>query len=162
MKVTIYADGACANNCASKENKASGAEEAPGAWAAVIIRDDKPGEILVSGKSSGTTTNNIMELRAVLAAIEHIQSKIPERAHIHVVTDSTYVAHNIIEGWVLRWEINGWKTTKRKPVANKEMWQEMLGYMRRFHITAEWVKGHAGHSQNEWCDARCSELLSRF
>ena len=93
------------------------------------------------------TTNNKMELMAAIAALEALERP----STITVVTDSTYVK-NGVTGWIFGWKKNGWKTASRKPVKNAELWQRLDAVAARHEVTWEWVKGHAGHPENERAD----------
>ena len=136
-KVTIYTDGACQKN------------PGPGGWAAVLEHKDKKMEISGSDKR---TTNNRMELLAVIKGLK----KLRYSCDVTIVTDSQYVMKGITE-WIDRWQKNGWKTKnwntqEEKDVKNKDLWQALLEETKKHTITWQWVKGHAGHPQNERCD----------
>jgi ribonuclease HI len=131
-KLKIYTDGACSGN------------PGPGGWGAIIIGDD--GEVELCGGES-ETTNNRMELLGPINALK----KIPEGAEIEIFTDSSYVK-NGITSWIKNWEKNGWKTSSKGAVKNKELWIELQNQIRRHEVTWRWVKGHAGDHYNERAD----------
>ena len=130
--VEIFTDGACRGN------------PGPGGWGVVFRYKGKERE-LCGGEAA--TTNNKMELTAVIRALEEL--KRPSR--VRVYTDSQYVQKGIQE-WIHGWKRNGWKTAAKEPVKNKELWLE-LDRLRSLHdIEWHWVKGHAGHPENERAD----------
>tara|TARA_Y200000002_G_C22654621_1_gene652907 strand:+ start:414 stop:851 length:438 start_codon:yes stop_codon:yes gene_type:complete len=132
-KINIYTDGACKGN------------PGPGGWGALIVLDDEQIE-LSGGKKE--TTNNQMELMAVIKSLEHFDNKIDAI----IYTDSKYVMDGITN-YIKRWKINGWKTASKKPVKNSELWKS-LDSLNSFHnIQWNWVKGHSGHPGNEKADA---------
>ena len=132
-KINIYTDGACKGN------------PGPGGWGALIVLEDEQIE-LSGGKKE--TTNNQMELMAVIKSLEHFDNKIDAI----IYTDSKYVMDGITD-YIKRWKINGWKTSSKKPVKNSELWKS-LDSLNSFHnIQWNWVKGHSGHPGNEKADA---------
>ena len=131
--VEIYADGACKGN------------PGPGGWG-VVLRTRGHEKELCGGEAQ--TTNNRMELTAViegLAALEH-------RSKVRVYTDSQYVQKGISE-WIHNWKRRGWRTADRKPVKNEDLWRKLDDIARGHHVEWHWVKGHAGHPENERADA---------
>ena len=130
--VEIYTDGACSGN------------PGPGGWGAILRYNGVEKEL--SG-AEAETTNNRMELMAAIVALETL--KRPCSVHLH--TDSKYVMHGITE-WMHNWKKNGWKTAAKKPVKNAELWQRLDEATKRHKIKWEWVKGHAGHAENERAD----------
>ncbi len=139
MNINIYTDGACSDN------------PGIGGWGVVIlIKDEKP--ILLNGGALNTT-NNRMELTAAIEALKYIEKK----SEINLFTDSKYVKDGIIS-WVKKWEINGWKTSNKKPVKNKDLWIELNNQINRHDLNWSWVKGHAGNKYNELAD----ELASKY
>jgi ribonuclease HI len=131
--VEIYTDGSCRGN------------PGPGGWGAILRFGDAEKEIF-GGEAA--TTNNKMELTAVIRALEALKQ--PSR--VRVYTDSQYVQKGIKE-WIHGWKRNGWKTSDKKDVKNKALWIE-LDELRKLHeIEWHWVKGHAGHPENERADA---------
>jgi len=131
--VEIYTDGACRGN------------PGPGGWGVVLRLNDREKE-LYGGESA--TTNNRMELTAVIRGLEAL--KRPSR--VRVYTDSQYVQKGISE-WIHGWKRNGWRTADKKEVKNKELWLELDELRKRHDIEWHWVKGHAGHPENERADA---------
>ena len=131
--ITIYTDGACSGN------------PGVGGWGVVIIEDNK-NEFFLNGGDKNTT-NNKMELTAAIKALKTFEKK----STITLITDSKYVKDGI-QSWIQNWKKNGWKTTAKKPVKNKELWIELDELIARHNITWEWVKGHAGNIHNEKAD----------
>jgi ribonuclease HI len=131
--VEIFTDGACRGN------------PGPGGWG-VVLRLNHLEKELYGGESA--TTNNRMELTAVIRGLEAL--KRPSR--VRVYTDSQYVQKGISE-WIHSWKRNGWRTADKKEVKNKELWLELDELRRRHDIEWHWVKGHAGHPENERADA---------
>ena len=136
-QVTIFTDGSCEGN------------PGPGGWAAILSSGVHHKEI--SG-GSPATTNNRMEL---LAAIEALAA-LKEPCHVELWTDSQYLRDGI-DRWVAGWKRNGWRTREKKPVKNEDLWRRLDALCVRHQIVWRWVKGHAGHAQNE----RCDELARR-
>lgn len=132
-EVTIYTDGACSGN------------PGPGGWGAVLIYGNVTKEISGGEK---VTTNNKMELTAPIEALKLLK----EPCKVKLYSDSAYLINCFKEKWHAGWERNGWVNSKKEPVANKELWQELLSLSRIHEI--EWlkVKGHAGDQWNERCD----------
>ena len=132
-----YTDGACSGN------------PGPGGWGVVLEAWD--GATLVKSRElSGAepeTTNNRMELMAAIAALETLERP----SALTVVTDSTYLKDGIT-GWIHGWKQNGWKTAAKKPVKNTDLWQRLDAAQTRHRVTWEWIKGHAGHAQNQRAD----------
>ena len=131
--VEIYTDGACRGN------------PGPGGWGAILRSGSKERE-LFGGEAA--TTNNKMELTAVIRALEALK----QPSKVHVYTDSQYVQKGIKE-WIHGWKRNGWKTAAKEPVKNKELWMELDEIRKKHEIEWHWVKGHAGHPENERADA---------
>jgi ribonuclease HI len=132
-----YTDGACSGN------------PGPGGWGAILIA--REGDTVVREKAlnggAAQTTNNQMELMAAISALETLSK--PSR--VTVVTDSSYVKDGITK-WIFGWKAKGWKTAGRKPVKNEELWKRLDAATQRHDVTWEWVKGHAGHIENERAD----------
>jgi ribonuclease HI len=133
MSIVIFTDGACSGN------------PGPGGWGAIVRRGDTESE-LCGGELA--TTNNRMEMMAVIAALESLQSPVAAR----VFTDSQYVQKGISE-WIHGWKRRGWKTADNKPVKNVDLWMRMDALASANKIEWSWVKGHAGHVENERADA---------
>ena len=130
--INIYTDGACRGN------------PGPGGWGAILTCDNYKKEI--KGFSQ-LTTNNIMELTAVIESLKIL--KHPSK--IIITTDSTYVKNGITE-WIHNWKLKGWKTANKKPVKNKQLWQKLDKLSKNHEIKWKWVKGHTGHKGNERAD----------
>lgn len=137
-KITIYTDGACSGN------------PGKGGWAAVII-DDK-NEKTISG-SEPLTTNNRMELSAVINALKEVGS-----AELDIYTDSKYVK-NGIESWIKNWKINGWMTAAKQPVKNKDLWLELDTLVSEKAIGWKWVKGHSNDHYNTIVDEAARKAI---
>ena len=135
--IHIYTDGACRGN------------PGPGGWGAILLCDNYKKEI---NGSSQLTTNNIMELTAVIESLKLIKNP----SKIIITTDSTYVKNGITE-WIHNWKLKGWKTANKKPVKNKQLWQELDVLTNNHQIEWKWVKGHAGHAGNERADELANE-----
>jgi len=131
--VEIYTDGACSGN------------PGPGGWGALLRFRDVEKEL--SG-GEPDTTNNRMEMMAAIQAIESL--KRPVRARVH--TDSVYLRDGITR-WLAKWKTNGWRTAARKPVRNIDLWQRLEAAVTDHEVEWVWVKGHAGHPENERADA---------
>ena len=132
-KVEIFTDGACRGN------------PGPGGWGAILRAGGKEKELWGGERE---TTNNRMEMTAVISALEAL--KRPVGAVVH--TDSQYVLKGITE-WIFGWKRNGWKTSDKKPVKNADLWQKLDALRAPHEIRWVWVKGHAGHPENERADA---------
>ena len=130
--IKVYTDGACKGN------------PGQGGWGALILENDVKREIY-GGESN--TTNNRMELMAVIRALELLK----EQNDITVFTDSTYVQKGISE-WIINWKRNGWKSSNKKSVKNKDLWVELDHLNDLMSVKWQWIKGHAGHSGNERAD----------
>lgn len=138
-QVIIHTDGGCHGN------------PGVGGWAAVLESGKHRKEI--SG-GEPATTNNRMELRAAIEALSHL--KRPCVVEIH--TDSQYVRNGITK-WLAGWKKNGWKTASKEPVKNADLWRTLDVAASRHHVNWRWVKGHAGHDDNERCDQLCQEAM---
>lgn len=131
-QVEVYSDGACLGN------------PGPGGWAA-LLRCDKRERELVGGEHD--TTNNRMELMAVIAALEALR----EPCAVSVYTDSQYVQKGVRE-WVSAWKRRGWRTSGGALVKNRDLWERLLAASARHRVDWQWIKGHAGHVENERVD----------
>ena len=140
--VGIYTDGACSGN------------PGPGGWGAVLIYRGKTRE-LCGGEA--LTTNNRMELMAAIQALEALKRPVSARIH----TDSIYVKGGIT-GWIHRWKVNGWKTARKTPVKNVDLWRRLDAALARHAVEWRWVKGHAGNAGNERADALARRGMARF
>jgi ribonuclease HI len=141
-KILVYSDGACSGN------------PGPGGWGAVLISGDHRKEI--SG-GEGLTTNNRMELLAAISALEALK----KRSDVELYTDSAYVK-NGITGWIHGWKKNGWRTADRKPVKNAELWQQLDALRNKHQVAWHWLKGHAGHPENERADELARLAMAPF
>ena len=130
--IKIYTDGSCLSNPGN------------GGWAAIMIKDDKITEISGNEKN---TTNNRMELLAPISAL----SKIEDKENIEIYTDSKYVKQGITE-WINNWKSNGWKTSKKEDVKNKDLWIQLDELNNSLDVQWNWVKAHAGNEFNEKVD----------
>jgi len=139
MIVDAYTDGACSGN------------PGPGGWGAILRYGEQEREI--SG-GEPHTTNNRMELMAAIRALEAL--KRPCRVRVH--TDSRYLRDGIT-GWIHNWKRNGWKTAARKPVKNADLWQRLDAALGKHQIEWHWVRGHAGHPENERADALARQAI---
>ena len=140
--VEIFTDGACKGN------------PGPGGWGAILRSNGKEREL--SGGET-PTTNNRMELMAAIEALKALKRP----CHVQLWTDSNYVRDGITR-WIHGWRRNGWKTADKKPVKNAELWQALLDAAAPHRIDWHWVKGHAGHPENERADAlACAEAEAR-
>ncbi|MFA5791949.1 MAG: ribonuclease HI [Candidatus Paceibacterota bacterium] len=135
-KVTIYTDGAAKGN------------PGPAGWGALFLVNNKVIEI---GGGSKHATNNIMELTASIEALKHIKNKFTNIRHIEIVSDSKYVILGITE-WIFNWERNGWRNAAKKPVLNRELWEELYELNNEFKPKWTYVKGHNGNKYNERAD----------
>lgn len=132
-KVEIFTDGACKGN------------PGPGGWGAILRYGTAEKEI--SGGDSNTT-NNRMEISAVLEALKCLK----EPCEVTLYSDSQYVCNALNKGWAKKWRANNWMRTKTDPALNADLWKEMLELCDKHKMTIVWVKGHAGHPENERCD----------
>ena len=138
--IKIYTDGSCLKNPGN------------GGWAAIIIDDEKKTQIKGSKKN---TTNNQMELLAPIEALK----KIPKGSKVQIFTDSKYVKSGITE-WIHNWKKNGWKTAKKHPVKNKELWTELDLLSNEFKIKWSWVKAHSTDKLNNEVDLIAKEVAN--
>lgn len=141
-KIEIYTDGACSGN------------PGKGGWGAVLVYNGREKE-LSGGEEQ--TTNNRMELTAVISALKAIK----EPCEIILTTDSKYVCDAVTKGWVYNWEKNGWKKADKKPALNVDLWEELLALLQIHKVTFNWVKGHNGHPYNERCDRLAVEYYNK-
>ena len=138
--VHIFTDGACKGN------------PGPGGWGAIMKYGDHVKEL--NGYSS-KTTNNIMEITAVIEALKSLTRP----CAIILTTDSNYVKNGITQ-WIHNWKKKGWKTANKKPVKNKECWLQLDVEVQRHQIEWKWVKGHSGHPENERADELANEAIA--
>lgn len=142
-EVTIYTDGACSGN------------PGPGGWGAILMLGENRKEI--SGGSENTT-NNIMELTAIIEALKILKRP----CKVNVYSDSAYVVNAFLQKWIYGWMKKGWKTAGGDPVKNKELWQELYGLTKIHEVTFNKVKGHADNEFNNRCDEMAVAESKKF
>jgi ribonuclease HI len=140
--ITVYTDGACSGN------------PGPGGWAWAVAPDGEPH---ASG-AEPSTTNQRMEL---LAALEALRMLAPSGERIRVVSDSLYVVKCFLDQWWVRWERNGWRNTKKQPVANDDLWKPLVEFERAGNVEWQWVKGHSGDRLNDLVDGLAVAAIRR-
>jgi ribonuclease HI len=147
-EVVLYSDGACSGN------------PGPGGWAFILIHTPS-GKRLEQSGAEKWTTNNKMELRAVIEGLRRLKRK----AKVHVITDSSYVQQGITK-WIRKWKADQWRrrtTSGFEPVKNPDLWKALDELVERHEVTFELIPGHAGHAENERCDqmavTACQELM---
>jgi len=131
--ITIYTDGACSGN------------PGPGGYGVLVADGEKRHELSAGFRR---TTNNRMEMMAAIAGLKALKPG----CRVTVYTDSQYVAQGITQGWAVRWRANNWQRNKKEKAVNPDLWTELLDLCDLHEIKFEWVKGHAGHPENERCD----------
>ena len=131
--VVIYTDGACSGN------------PGPGGWGAILMYKENKKEISGGDKN---TTNNIMEITAVLQALRLLKFE----CKVQIYSDSAYVVNAFKNGWIYNWMKNGWKTENKEPVKNKELWIELYEFTKKHEIEFIKVKGHSDNEYNNRCD----------
>jgi ribonuclease HI len=141
-RVTLYTDGACSGN------------PGPGGWGVLMLYGDAR-KTLNGGEEN--TTNNRMELMAAIMGLESLTRP----CAVDLWTDSQYVKQGMTQ-WLAGWKRNGWKTADKKPVKNMDLWQRLDEAVRRHEVTFHWVKGHAGHEQNEEVDELARAGMAPF
>ncbi|MDJ1160002.1 ribonuclease HI [Chelatococcus sp. SYSU_G07232] len=141
-RVAIYTDGACSGN------------PGPGGWGALLVYKGKEREL--SG-GEAETTNNRMELTAAIEALEALKRP----CAVDLYTDSQYVRSGITQ-WLANWKARGWKTAAREPVKNEDLWRRLDAARNRHDVTWHWVRGHAGHAENERVDALARAAMEPF
>ena len=146
-RIIAYTDGACSGN------------PGPGGWGALLIARDGDAVLRERELSGGEpdTTNNRMELLAAINALETLSRP----SEVTVITDSAYVKGGVTQ-WIHGWKRNGWKTSTRKPVKNEDLWRRLDDAQARHDVRWEWVKGHAGHQENERADALARAGMAPF
>ncbi len=132
-KVSLFTDGACSGN------------PGPGGWGAILRYGAKEKE-LCGGEAS--TTNNRMELTAVIEGL----SALTEPCEVELVSDSKYVTDALEKGWVWAWRKNGWRKANKEPTLNVDLWERLIPLISTHSLTCRWIRGHAGHPENERCD----------
>ncbi len=146
-QIFAYTDGACSGN------------PGPGGWGALLIAREGEKVLKERTLSGGAheTTNNRMELMAAISALEALE----RASEVTMVTDSVYVKDGLTK-WMHNWKRNGWKTASKKPVKNEELWKRLDEAVARHDVRWEWVKGHAGHPENERADELAREGMAPF
>jgi len=147
LEITAWTDGACSGN------------PGPGGWG-VLMQARRDGKLVrerVLKGGAAQTTNNRMEMTAAIEALNALKS--PSR--VRIVTDSTYLRDGITK-WVHGWKRKGWKTAAKKPVKNAELWQELEAAAARHQVEWDWIKGHAGHDENERADELAREGMAPY
>lgn len=142
-EVTIWTDGACSGN------------PGPGGWAAVL-RCGEAEKVLSGGER--VTTNNRMELTAVISALEALKRP----CTVTLYSDSKYIVDAMTQGWVYAWKQKGWMRTNREPAKNPELWEALLEQVKRHQVTFCWVKGHADNEINARCDALAVQESKKY
>ena len=131
--IELFTDGACSGN------------PGPGGWGAILRYNGVEKELSGGEKD---TTNNRMELTAVIMGLKALK----EPCKVTLTTDSKYVSDGISKGWAQSWKNNGWRKADKKPALNPDLWDELLNRLTVHEVEINWVKGHAGHPENERCD----------
>jgi ribonuclease HI len=142
-----YTDGACSGN------------PGPGGWGVLMLAKEN-GKVIKSRELKGgeaDTTNNRMELSAAINALNALERPVK----ITIVTDSSYVKDGITK-WIIGWKSRGWKTAAKKPVKNEDLWKDLDAAQERHDVTWEWIKGHAGHAENEKADELARDGMAPF
>lgn len=142
FNVTVFTDGSCLGN------------PGPGGWAAILRCNGQEREM---AGGYALTTNNRMEILAVLEALETLR----ETCTIELFTDSQYVRNAVEKKWLASWQRNGWKTADKKPVKNRDLWERLVPHLKRHTISFRWVRGHSGHPENERCDVLARSQAER-
>ena len=141
--VDIFTDGACSGN------------PGPGGWGAILRFNDIEKEL--SG-GERETTNNRMEMTAVITAL----SALKESCEVTLYSDSKYIIDSVTKGWAVGWRARGWKKADKSPALNADLWEKLLILLEKHKVTFEWVKGHAGHPENERCDTLAVNESRKF
>ena len=146
-KLYAYTDGACSGN------------PGPGGWGVLLLAKQDDNIIKTRSLSGGAaeTTNNQMELTAAIMALEALDKP----SKITIVTDSSYVKDGITK-WIFGWKRNGWKTSAKKAVKNEELWKRLEKATKQHDVNWEWIKGHAGHIENEQADELARNGMEPF
>ncbi len=141
--VYIFTDGACSGN------------PGPGGWGAVLRFGNAEKELSGGDKN---TTNNRMELTACIEALSAL--KYP--CSVILTTDSKYVSDAVTKGWAVSWQKNGWRKADKKPALNSDLWEKLLALLETHSVKFCWIKGHAGHAENERCDYLAVQQSLKF
>ena len=142
-EVIIYTDGACSGN------------PGPGGWGAILMYEDKQKEISGASKE---TTNNIMEITAVLEALKLLKVE----CSVKLYSDSAYVVNAFNQGWIYNWMKNNWKTANKEPVKNQELWEELYGLTKKHKVEFIKVKGHSDNEYNNRCDFLATNAIKNL
>ena len=142
-KVTIYTDGACSGN------------PGPGGWGAILMYGDNKKEIFGAKKD---TTNNIMEITAVLEALKMLK----EECEVKIFSDSAYVVNAFNQEWIYNWQKNNWKTANKDPVKNRELWEELYSLTKKHKVEFIKVKGHSDNEYNNRCDLLATSAIKNL
>lgn len=142
-KVEIYTDGACSGN------------PGPGGYGVILKYNENVKEL--SGGASNTT-NNRMEMTAVITALEALK----EPCNVDLYSDSKYIIDAITKGWAKKWQANNWIKSDKKKALNSDLWEKLLCLLEKHDVNFIWVKGHAGHPENERCDQLAVEQSQKF
>ena len=141
--VEIFTDGACSGN------------PGPGGWGAILRYQGNEKEL--SG-GEAHTTNNRMELTACIESLKALK----EPCNVVLTTDSQYVVNGITKGWAEGWRQNGWRKSDKKPAVNPALWEQLLDLLETHNVEFFWIKGHAGHPENERCDRLAVAQTEKF
>ena len=141
--VIIYTDGACSGN------------PGPGGWGAILMYNETKKEISGAEKN---TTNNIMEITAVLRALKLLK----EKCNVKIYSDSAYVVNAFKQGWIYNWRKNNWKTANKEPVKNKELWEELYELVQNHEVEFIKVKGHSDNEYNNRCDFLATSAIKNL
>lgn len=141
--VIIYTDGACSGN------------PGPGGWGAILMYNETKKEISGAEKN---TTNNIMEITAVLKALKLLK----EKCNVKIYSDSAYVVNAFKQGWIYNWRKNNWKTANKEPVKNKELWEELYELVQNHEVEFIKVKGHSDNEFNNRCDFLATSAIKNL
>jgi ribonuclease HI len=141
--VEIFTDGACLGN------------PGPGGYGVILRFAGREKEF---SEGFANTTNNRMELLAAITGLKNLR----EKCNVTLYSDSQYVVNGIEKGWAVKWRANGWKKSDKTPALNTDLWEELLNLIAAHRVSLVWVKGHAGHAENERCDALAVAAAQKF
>ena len=141
--VQLFTDGACRGN------------PGPGGWGSIIRYNNFEKEL--SG-AEPNTTNNRMEITAVIMGL----STLKEPCNVQLYSDSQYVCNALSKGWAKKWQKNNWMRTKTEPALNADLWEKLLTLCKTHNVSVHWVKGHAGHPENERCDSLAVNAINKL
>lgn len=152
IDIEIYTDGACKNIGITNHTF----DKTFGGWSFVVVKDNNI--IYETCGGCRNTTNNIMEMTAIIEALKYVQTIRKKEERVMIYSDSAYVINCVNQGWWKNWQRNGWINSKKEEVKNRELWIKLIPYFDHFWYTFSKVKGHSGVIYNE----RCDELASNF